>query len=121
MLRCLDNILIAILRKNKILVDDKYPVNNKICFPKRLLSIMIMLKICFFSPLILAACGANEFYSDCLCEKTCENLLEADACDNQCEEGCFCRPGYVRNGSGLCVVADDCENDNSVFILFKKA
>ena len=33
---------------------------------------------------------------------------QGDACLKVCQKGCFCKPGYVKNDSGKCVLLKNC-------------
>jgi hypothetical protein len=56
-------------------------------------------------------CEINETYSTCgnLCENSCSNICDIDfsTFDNlqlfQCQAGCYCSPGYIRNFDDVCV------------------
>ncbi|XP_071034610.1 serine-rich adhesin for platelets isoform X2 [Parasteatoda tepidariorum] len=57
------------------------------------------------------ACGIDEEWWDCKpeCHNTCENYARAEACeDTVCNEGCFCREGYIRDVDGSCVDPEEC-------------
>ncbi|XP_063931122.1 chymotrypsin inhibitor-like [Zophobas morio] len=53
--------------------------------------------------------GANEIYNSCgsPCVATCGNRQFAN-CVAECEAGCFCKDGYLRNDNGICVLPKDC-------------
>nr|QRN45218.1 zonadhesin-like 1 [Tineola bisselliella] len=57
-------------------------------------------------------CGKHEEWQDCgtACPKTCDNYDDTcgSACTLQCVRGCFCKKGYVRSPSGLCVKPKNC-------------
>ncbi|GFV25848.1 zonadhesin [Trichonephila clavipes] len=56
-------------------------------------------------------CKENEVFQNCgpNCQHTCENLGKPlGACTLQCVKGCFCKPGYVRNQKGLCILPNFC-------------
>ncbi|KAF5285691.1 hypothetical protein FQR65_LT13076 [Abscondita terminalis] len=60
-----------------------------------------------------AVCEAPLIHHDCYrrrCEPTCGALADPNACpklENVCFPGCYCPPGYVRNGD-KCVSPTDC-------------
>ncbi|RXG62289.1 Hemocytin [Armadillidium vulgare] len=61
-------------------------------------------------------CPPGEIYNDCYkspCEKTCDNLNDAETCsqtrNGPCVSGCFCEPGLVRKGD-TCVVPESCRD-----------
>lgn len=61
-------------------------------------------------------CGLNEVYRTCgtPCQLNCDNYAQRelieDRCPNDiCISGCFCRTGYVRALSGLCVLPTRCQ------------
>jgi Trypsin Inhibitor like cysteine rich domain len=61
-------------------------------------------------------CGANEQYSVCgnLCEDNCDNICDAPvlqwfrsldpSTNTECQAGCYCNSGLLRNRDGDCVV-----------------
>ncbi|KYB28803.1 Chymotrypsin inhibitor-like Protein [Tribolium castaneum] len=54
--------------------------------------------------------GENEVYNSCgsPCISTCTNRQFAN-CEARCEEGCFCKDGYLRDEeTGSCVLPKDC-------------
>jgi len=52
-------------------------------------------------------CAKNEEFQNCGgCEKTCQN--RNPVCSEQCQQGCFCRQGSVRNARGNCVRSKAC-------------
>ncbi|GFT45329.1 zonadhesin [Nephila pilipes] len=56
-------------------------------------------------------CQENEEYKDCgsVCQRTCDNLgVPITFCPLPCAKGCFCKPGYVRNRDGKCVLPNTC-------------
>ena len=53
----------------------------------------------------------NEVRNSCgsACPKTCANMkMTGIACIEMCVDGCFCKPGFVRNAQGKCVLTKDC-------------
>ncbi|XP_066260197.1 serine protease inhibitor swm-1-like [Euwallacea similis] len=50
----------------------------------------------------------NEQYSNCgtPCEETC--TYQPEVCILVCKQGCFCKPGYVRNNNGDCILKSQC-------------
>ena len=61
------------------------------------------------------SCKANETFKTCgnFCsEPTCSNPTSVGVfCTQQCQEGCFCNRGYVRNGvDGSCVLQNNCSS-----------
>ncbi|XP_023213510.1 mucin-6-like [Centruroides sculpturatus] len=58
-------------------------------------------------------CGLNEEYSTCkeVCPDTCENYGTKRICDWwQCESGCQCKKGFVRDSNGDCIKPTQCTN-----------
>ncbi|XP_035220009.1 zonadhesin-like [Stegodyphus dumicola] len=53
-------------------------------------------------------CKENEEYTECgsACPPTCSN--QTTTCSQQCIKGCFCKPGYVRNPDGQCILPRFC-------------
>ncbi|XP_055930162.1 zonadhesin-like [Argiope bruennichi] len=52
-------------------------------------------------------CGENEIFQKCgpSCQRSCDNLLQSlGACALKCVKGCFCKPGYIRNREGKCIL-----------------
>lgn len=57
----------------------------------------------------------REVYSQCGdddCQKTCNTGLIRPDCNTNCNPGCICMAGYLRNHRGHCVRPDDCGNWN---------
>ena len=56
----------------------------------------------------------NAVYSNCGSNNTCDMQTcrfpngQGDACLKVCQKGCFCKPGYVKNDSGKCVLPKNC-------------
>ncbi|XP_077285527.1 zonadhesin-like [Arctopsyche grandis] len=63
----------------------------------------------------------NEESTDCPapCDETCESKPAADCQLQPCfKKGCRCKKGYVRNGSGACILKEkcpSCSNPNEVY------
>ncbi|RWS23502.1 inducible metalloproteinase inhibitor protein-like protein [Leptotrombidium deliense] len=56
-------------------------------------------------------CGSNEVYLKCgtSCPKSCNNL-DPLVCDRRCNNGCFCKDGYVLYFDGItCVLPEKCK------------
>lgn len=58
-------------------------------------------------------CGENEEYKSCgtLCQKTCNELdhtVTIKCYNDTCNEGCYCKEGYVLNKRGNCVKPEKC-------------
>ncbi|XP_015930600.1 zonadhesin-like [Parasteatoda tepidariorum] len=53
-------------------------------------------------------CGRNEEYQDCgsACPANCTN--SNPKCREVCVRGCFCKPGYIRDPYGICVLPTNC-------------
>lgn len=67
----------------------------------------------FFFFISALTCGENEEYKSCgtLCQKTCNDLdgRSMIKCYNDtCNEGCYCKEGYVLNHNGDCVKPRQC-------------
>ncbi|XP_076686494.1 chymotrypsin-elastase inhibitor ixodidin-like isoform X2 [Andrena cerasifolii] len=65
-----------------------------------------------FSVASAARCRKNEVYTDCgsACPATCARP-NPGPCTLQCVQGCFCKPGLVRDSNGKCVPPSECECD----------
>ncbi|XP_077285347.1 zonadhesin-like [Arctopsyche grandis] len=49
----------------------------------------------------------NEVYMSCgTCDRTCD--IPNKVCNLPCQEKCFCKPGYLRNMAGTCVLPSRC-------------
>ncbi|XP_073513667.1 mucin-5B-like [Phyllobates terribilis] len=63
-------------------------------------------------------CSGNTVYDDCGNNygKTCEDAAHPNSpamCAAVCSSGCFCKPGYVLNNSGECVLPEDCPKSSN--------
>lgn len=71
----------------------------------------------------LPECGLNEYYEFCgsTCLESCKalryNFTSPGDCEETCEEGCFCKPGFRRHPStGSCLLESCCpEKDPQVY------
>ncbi|RWS26660.1 scavenger receptor cysteine-rich protein-like protein, partial [Leptotrombidium deliense] len=59
-------------------------------------------------------CGENEYWTHCgtTCPRTCKHVISGQKdedliCTDDCQSGCFCHEGYVRNGR-QCVRESEC-------------
>lgn len=54
-------------------------------------------------------CGENEVYTTCgtSCPETCS--FKPQICNYLCNEGCFCKDGFVRDSNGACISRELCE------------
>ncbi|CAF4115673.1 unnamed protein product, partial [Rotaria sordida] len=61
-------------------------------------------------------CNENEEYTNCgtACPETCN--YKPKMCTEQCVEGCFCKPNYVRKDNSTnspCILKDQCPTDTT--------
>uniref|UniRef100_A0A336LSN9 CSON014544 protein n=1 Tax=Culicoides sonorensis TaxID=179676 RepID=A0A336LSN9_CULSO len=76
----------------------------------------------YFTPETLPECGLNEYFDFCgsTCFETCKTFRynSTDECKLECEEGCFCKPGFSRHpATGSCVLSSCCpEKDPKVYL-----
>ncbi|PRD33208.1 UNVERIFIED_CONTAM: Chymotrypsin inhibitor [Trichonephila clavipes] len=62
----------------------------------------------------IAVCGENEEFKECgsSCQPTCtrRSTVTTIACigDHACIRGCFCKPGFVRDKTGKCILPKFC-------------
>lgn len=66
---------------------------------------------CCFAESKYPYCGPNEEYLKCGtgCPKTCIGLPETSECIDKCEEGCFCKDGFIKvTEGGACIPKDSC-------------
>ncbi|XP_022116032.2 serine protease inhibitor swm-1-like [Pieris rapae] len=59
-------------------------------------------------------CPTNEEYLLCgtSCPFNCTSPQGPVDCVDDCVEGCFCKSGFLRNDTGICVEADQCLKGN---------
>lgn len=74
--------------------------------------------LCVLAP----TCGLNEVYDSCAnggCRRwTCEpGILCIDPIE--CEGGCICQDGYVRNDDGVCIPIDQCPSKLLTSVIYK--
>ncbi|XP_073513669.1 serine protease inhibitor swm-1-like [Phyllobates terribilis] len=65
-------------------------------------------------------CSGNTVYDKCgnNCGKTCEDAAHPNSpamCATVCSSGCFCKPGYVLNNSGECVLPRHCPKSSNTY------
>lgn len=55
-------------------------------------------------------CGANEEYRTCgpFCQPTCHKPHFPMFCSLRCNQGCFCKEGYIRGENGACIPISEC-------------
>ncbi|PRD33210.1 UNVERIFIED_CONTAM: Vwf [Trichonephila clavipes] len=56
-------------------------------------------------------CGENEEFQLCssACPQTCSNIFKPAApCPFPCVKGCCCKPGFVRDATGRCILPNFC-------------
>ncbi|XP_050562712.1 zonadhesin-like isoform X4 [Spodoptera frugiperda] len=68
-------------------------------------------------PPIPTTCGTNEVATSCriACPpQTCESIYTTYFCPQaECEPGCDCINGYLRNSEGICVPSEQCNTNNA--------
>ncbi|CAG4942750.1 unnamed protein product [Parnassius apollo] len=56
-------------------------------------------------------CKENEEFKVCeTCYRSCDN--PKPSCSDQCEKGCFCKEGFMRNREERCVTMKECPSGN---------
>lgn len=77
---------------------------------KIILLVYLISQIVFITAFDCSSCvKPNEEYTKCgLVGKTCENQIRNKVCDQTCNEGCFCKQGFLRDYNGDCVAFADC-------------
>ncbi|GIZ02054.1 hypothetical protein CEXT_77441 [Caerostris extrusa] len=57
-------------------------------------------------------CRENAQFSECQppCQPTCQNPSPAP-CNKPCVSGCFCKPGFVEEEGGTCVLFQNCKKN----------
>ncbi|GFV25843.1 chymotrypsin inhibitor [Trichonephila clavipes] len=69
---------------------------------------------CILARLCPLVCGENEEFKECgsSCQPTCtrRSTVTTIACigDHACIRGCFCKPGFVRDKTGKCILPKFC-------------
>ncbi|KAG8177858.1 hypothetical protein JTE90_027123 [Oedothorax gibbosus] len=67
-------------------------------------------------------CPENEEFHECgsLCQGTCDTPSKpVGLCPTSCKRGCFCKPGFVRDLFGRCILPEKCPvvcQENEVFL-----
>ncbi|KYB28685.1 Chymotrypsin-elastase inhibitor ixodidin-like Protein [Tribolium castaneum] len=71
----------------------------------------VLLFLCVFTVIAVHAqqCGRNEEYTTCgsSCQERCSRRANT-VCTLNCQRGCFCRRGFLRNRNGVCVPESQC-------------
>jgi len=62
---------------------------------------------------VMPKCGLNEVYSECgvTCGYRCSDINKNIDCPLQCQKGCFCNEGFLRDSNGVCIARKDCPID----------
>ncbi|OAA81167.1 Protease inhibitor I8, cysteine-rich trypsin inhibitor-like protein [Akanthomyces lecanii RCEF 1005] len=55
------------------------------------------------------ACGPSEVRQDC--GPICESCKDSKCDAIRCGGGCWCKSGYLRDGTGVCIPPDQCSPD----------
>lgn len=65
-------------------------------------------------------CPENEEYSDCgtACEREC-HVKDPPVCTLKCVQGCFCKPGYIRQ-KGICIPESLCKRKKNLRVFFRE-
>jgi hypothetical protein len=82
----------------------------------------ILVFLSFFSFIEALTCGENEEYKSCgtLCQKTCNELDHTSTMkcySDTCNEGCYCKEGYVLNNKGDCIKPHQC---SGIFLIIQR-
>jgi Trypsin Inhibitor like cysteine rich domain len=92
--------------------QDTSEMSIEIVFPKKNAQVETRFQSfeSFKTYFFLAKCGLNEIYLQCgsPCEATCDIPNNPLLCKAACRPGCFCRPGFLRNVSRVCVKSTLC-------------
>uniref|UniRef100_A0A182QPE0 TIL domain-containing protein n=1 Tax=Anopheles farauti TaxID=69004 RepID=A0A182QPE0_9DIPT len=75
--------------------------------------VLLALTVLMLAVIIVSAdhCGTNEHYEECgtACPKICATRKDNVFCTDNCVEGCFCDPGFIRVVSGgRCIPLGHC-------------
>lgn len=60
--------------------------------------------------LLFLACGENEYIPECVPCPPLKCGENATNCPKICQKNkeCYCKPGFLRNEQGVCVIKEEC-------------